>query len=189
MDWRESEDRQDEQVRTNVVIVYDTARMGRRAMQALRSALDRAREARPAVELRLWRLDLLADRESREMADADVGKADMLFFAIEAADSLPPAMDSWLRVLGNKETGARGLALMIGNNDRGSDGPSRHALDDLRSRAEAGRIDFLTNISDLPDAPHRQITSLGDTFAARRALPIFDGFEHCEPSRGWGIND
>jgi hypothetical protein len=184
MDWRKGSGGSGQQACTNVVIAYDTARMGRRAMQALRSALDRAREAQPAVELRLWRLDLLADSESREMADADVEKADMLFLAIEGEDSLPSAVDSWLQMLTSKEEGIRGLALLVGDDESRNDGPTRLAFRDLRSRAEASRIDFMTNVSGLRGALEREMS-----FVRREVPPISDGFEHCEPSRGWGIND
>jgi hypothetical protein len=184
VDWRESGEGPGEQVRANVVIAYDTARMGRRAMRALRPALEKASEPQPAVELRLWRLDLLADRRSKEIAAADVERADMLFLAIEGEDSLPSAMDSWLQVFTSKEEGMRGLALLVGDGESRNDGPTRLAFDDLRAKAEANRVDFMTNFSRCRSASKSEAA-----FAPSRVPPIFDDFAHAESSRGWGINE
>ena len=186
MDGREKDGGLHEQARINVVIAYDTAEMGRRAMRALRSAIDGAPETRPAVDLRLWRLDLLADVELRELANAELRKADILLFAIESADSLPPVVDNWFQDMGDKGAGARGLALLFDKVEQ-EHGSSRLVLDELRSRAEARRIDFLTNISDLLPASRPRIAAPGDNFA-HRSTPVFDAFERSEDSRGC-LND
>ena len=189
MDWREKDGGLEEQARISVVIAYDTAEMGRRAMRALRSAIDGAQEARPAVDLRLWRLDLLADGELRELANAELRKADMLLFAIEGAHPLPSAMDSWLREFTRKEEGIRGLALLVGDDEPESDGLTRLTFGDLRSRAKANHIDFITNISDRRDKSRGEIAWLSGNDVMRRSAPLFDAFEHVESHRDWGIND
>ena len=173
----------------NVVIAYDTAEMGRRAMRALRSAIDGAREARPAVDLRLWRLDLLADGDLRELANAELRNADMLLFAIEGAHTLPSTMDSWLREFTRKEEGIRGLALLVGDDGPESDGPTRFTFGDLRSRAEANHLDFITNISDGRDESRGEVAWSSGNDVTRHSAPLFDTFEHVDSHRAWGIND
>lgn len=189
MDWREKDGGPDEQARISVVIAYDTAEMGRRAMRALRSAIDGAREARPAVDLRLWRVDLLADGELRELANAELRKADMLLFAIEGAHPLPSATDSWLREFIRKEEGIRGLALLVGDDGPESDGLTRFTSGDLRSRAEANRIDFITNISDRRDKSRGEIAWLSGNDVTHHSASLSDAFEQVESHRDWGIND
>jgi hypothetical protein len=158
-------------------------------MRALRSAIDGAREARPAVDLRLWRLDLMADGEFRELANAELRKADMLLFAIEGAHALPSTMDSWLREFTRKEEGIRGLALLVGNDEPESDGLTRFTCGDLRSRAKANQIDFITNVSDRRDKSRGEIAWLSANDVTRPSAPIFDAFEHVNSHRAWGIND
>ena len=181
--------RREKSGRLNVVIAYDTAEMGRRAMRALRSAIDGAREARPAVDLRLWRLDLLADGELRELANAELRKADMLLFAIQGVHALPSTMDSWLREFTRKEEGIRGLALLVGNDEPESGGLTRFTFGDLRSRAKANHIDFITNVSERRDESLGEVAWSSSNDATRHSAPLFDTFEHVESHRAWGIND
>ena len=155
-------------------------------MHALRSALDGANGERPTVDLRLWRLDLLRDSRLRDMADADVGRTDMLLLAVEGADSLPSAMDSWLKMLGSEEESARGFALLVKNDPR-TDCPTRDDFRALRSKAEASRVGFITNIARSRDASHGKVALGHAPVVSRRRL--FGDFDHVESSRAWGIND
>lgn len=77
------------------VMLYDEAQSGRRAMRALNAVHD-AEDACPPLDVRLWRLDILAAQAMRQAAAADVAAADVVLLSVNHEDRLPPGFCEWL---------------------------------------------------------------------------------------------
>lgn len=77
------------------VILYDEAESGRRAVRALSAASD-ADDAGAPLDVRLWRLDILAGPEMRQTAGRDIMAADLVLLSLNNPDGLPPELGDWL---------------------------------------------------------------------------------------------
>jgi hypothetical protein len=72
----------DTRARLNVVILYDAAEAGRRAISQLRRATEQL-DGDFDVHLRLWRLDMLTDATVGTLATADLAGAELLVLSLD----------------------------------------------------------------------------------------------------------
>lgn len=72
----------DARARLNVVILYDAAEAGRRAISQLRRVTEQL-DGDFDVHLRLWRLDMLTDATVGTLATADLAGADLLILSLD----------------------------------------------------------------------------------------------------------
>lgn len=129
----------DDRDQINVVILYDRADAGERAMDKVRRVAD---DLADDIELRfrLWRLDVLLDSRAASTAATDLATADLLLLALEDARSLN---SRGRRQLLETLRQLRGLdvAVAILAHDDTEEAPSR--FDFLQHAAEDAGIKFL----------------------------------------------
>jgi len=129
----------DDRDQINVVILYDRANAGERAMNKARRIAD---DLADDIELhfQMWRLEVLLDSRAASTAATDLATADLLLLALEDARSLH---SKGRRQLLEALHQLRGLdaAVAILTHDDSDQAPSR--FDFLRNAAENAGVRFL----------------------------------------------
>ena len=87
-----------------VVVAYEDAPAGHRAIQALRNLV---REVRPPIMLRpmLWRFDLLDDLQCRDDANADADRAALFLISTSTSRKVPAAVERWVNACLTRKQG------------------------------------------------------------------------------------
>src|SRR5690242_8638178 len=94
----------------NVLIVYENAAAGLRAMRVF-SKLTEEHQGEFLFQTRVWRFDLLDDPVWRKVADTDAMKADMLVISIETEADLPAEVRGWLTACLSQKSGGPGAVV------------------------------------------------------------------------------
>lgn len=124
-----------------VVIVYDDARAGRRAVITLDAVVQQL-GGKTRLQPQLWRFDLLEDPDWRAAATHDVAQADLLIISASSKAALPPQVQRWVDESLCQNCGtATAVAALLGPED------DMDALDSprvqlLRCKVEAADLSF-----------------------------------------------
>ncbi len=95
-----------------VLIVYNDAAAGRRAMGILRKLAAHSAE-RLRVAPILYRFELLDDLHWREAAETDAADSDLIILATSAADELPESINDWAQASLARRNGASTAMLTL----------------------------------------------------------------------------
>ena len=127
--------------RWGVVVVYDDAPAGKRALHTLEGVTHQSNGS-IALHPSLWRFDLLEDPDWRAVAAAEAVQAGLVVIAASSKDELPPAVQHWVQGwLGQSRGTAAALAALLGPPDD-PDAADSPRIQFLKSAAEATGLGF-----------------------------------------------
>lgn len=161
-----------------VVIVYDDARAGRRAVITLDAVVHQlGGTTRPLP--RLWRFDLLEDPDWRAAATHDVAQADLFIISASDRAALPTTVQRWVEGSLDQSRGTPNAVVALLGPEDDTDAPDSPRVQLLRRAVEAAELSFFAPATRLdcplnapavaPPAPPRPAGS-----AARRILLVED---------------
>lgn len=115
-----------------VIIIYNDAAAGHRAMGVLRKLAANSTEHIKVAPV-LYRFELLDDPHWREAAASDAAESDMIILSTSAADELPESINEWVKVFLARRSGASTAMLTLyGSQDAWTvwiqDGSHHHTL-------------------------------------------------------------
>ncbi len=145
------------------VILYDEAASGRRAMQTLGTVTD-ALDGSAAIDVRLWRFDVLATPSLRHAAANDLLKATIIILSARAASRLPEHEREWLARIAEQRRDDVGLVMVLLADKSEFSSSLGGCLATLRQAAEPAGLDLLGS-----RAGQRSADGSFDTF--RRICP------------------
>jgi CheY-like chemotaxis protein len=136
----------------DVVIVYDDAPAGRRAVISLDAVVHKlGGKKRPRP--RLWRFDLLEEPEWCATATTEAAQASLLIISATSKGALPTTVQDWVhRWLGQSRGTAAALAALLGPADD-TDTPDSPRIQLLRRMVEAAGLSFFAPAPPLPRPP------------------------------------
>jgi len=171
----------------NVVIAYENAAAGLRAMRIFSKLADDHR-GELAFQTQIWRFDVLDDPVWRKKAEKDAMKADMLVISIESEAELPASVQGWLTAYqSQKSRGSRAVVALFGTEEDGGDANSLRLKLVKRSAEEAGLYFFAP-------LPHHKTNLGSDIESLDPSLGVTNGnsYDLGDQSEGyqhWGINE
>lgn len=115
--WYQATSTEPDIVTLNVVVVYEDATAGHRAVRTLRNLL---RAIDPPVGLRpmLWRFDMVQQSQFRAVADADADQAELFLVSTSSPGELPAAIDHWVSAcLARRQGAAIAIVALLGSSD------------------------------------------------------------------------
>ena len=131
----------DPEAKSNVLIAYDDAPAGQRAMNILDNVDHRLDEPMNWYPL-LWRFDLLEDPEWRVLATADALRADLLIIAASSQSDLPASVQDWIKdCLTQKHGTAAAVVALLGSAEN-LDEPDSPRIQFIKSAAARAGLDF-----------------------------------------------
>jgi CheY-like chemotaxis protein len=163
----------------DVVIVYDDARAGRRAMITLDDVVHKLGGQR-RLHPQLWRFDLLEDPDWCAAATAEAVQASLFIISASSKSDLPAAVRYWVRTCLSQNRGcAVAVVALLGPADD-TDAPDSPRVQFLKSAAEAAGFGFFaptphaaqpppaSALSRVPARPVHQILLVEDDSAVRQ---------------------
>ena len=125
-----------------VVIAYDSANDGKRAMQTLTGLISNLNPA-PQLDVRLWRFTILEDPALQTRATQDVLRAAMLVVAADAEGGVPPSVAIWLEECLLKKRGDAHAVVALLDSPAGTDITQSSSFQFIeRAASEAGAAFF-----------------------------------------------
>jgi hypothetical protein len=167
----------------NVVILYDDAPAGHRAMRTVAALNGNLFHQPAALRPQLWRFDLLQDAEWFALALADAINADMLILSTSHACGLSTDVERWLKLgLARKRGTSAAVVALLGPDDH-LDEPGCPRFRFVEGVARNAGLDFFAPGLRSQEAAHP------GGFKGRLLPVLAEAFNRIEPAPRWGINE
>jgi len=169
----------------NVLIAYDHATAGLRAMRIF-AKLAEDQRGECSFQVRVWRLDLLDDPVWGKAAKSDAMNSDMLVISIESEADLPEGVRGWLTACLSQKSGGSGAVIALFGPEEDEDDPNSPRLKFVKNAAEKAGLHFF---APLPKAKTNLGVNIGGSYSSKSIYG--NGYDLCEVQgyRHWGINE